>query len=205
MDFFAAEMVELLGCNSPISGAKDCWCLFTIIVYIWKHVGVCIYSLFPPGLAGLLGWSPSSPGGNWFIPENRTFYKFEDFWIDSFISLLDWLNFWAEVHLVQEEIDLSQKGLLQNRTFKIFWIDSLFLLDWLDFWAEVHLVQEEIDLSQKRICNHNFSHFCIFIVSFIPYWTAINIVLFVFLFFLGRYARFSWVFFLLAGTYRGKK
>ena len=41
--------------------------------------------------------------------------------------LLDWLNFWAEVHLVQEEIDLSQKGLLQNRTFKIFGlIDSLF-------------------------------------------------------------------------------
>ena len=40
---------------------------------------------------------------------------------------MDWLDFWAEVHLVQEEIDLSQKGLLQNRTFKIFGlIDSLF-------------------------------------------------------------------------------
>ena len=41
--------------------------------------------------------------------------------------LLDWLDFLAEVHLVQEEIDLSQKGLLQNRSFKICGlIDSLF-------------------------------------------------------------------------------
>ena len=34
--------------------------------------------------------------------------------------LLDWLNFWAEVRLVQEDIDLSQKGILQKKTFKIF-------------------------------------------------------------------------------------
>ena len=37
--------------------------------------------------------------------------------------LLDWLDFWAEVHLVQEEIDLFQK----TELLKIldFWIDSL--------------------------------------------------------------------------------
>ena len=38
--------------------------------------------------------------------------------------LLDWLNFWAEVHLVQEEIDLSQKT--EILTIRDFWIDSLF-------------------------------------------------------------------------------
>ena len=53
-----------------------------MIVYICKHVSVCVY------------------------------------------FLLDWLDFWAEVHLVQEEIDLSQK----TELLKIldFWIDSLF-------------------------------------------------------------------------------
>ena len=61
--------------------------------------------------------------------------------------LLDWLGFWAEVHLVQEEIDLFQK---QNfYKFEIFGLIVYFLLDWLNFWAEVHLVQEETDLSQK--------------------------------------------------------
>ena len=38
--------------------------------------------------------------------------------------LLDWLNFWAEVHLVQEEIDLSQKT--EILAIRDFCIDSLF-------------------------------------------------------------------------------
>ena len=117
--------------------------------------------------------------------------------------LLDWLNFWAEVYLVQEETDLSQK----TELLKIwdFWIDSLFppgvagLLGWSPSSPGGNW------FFPKRICNHNFSHFCIFIVSFIPYWTEINIVLFFFFFFGGDMLDFLGFFFFWQGPTLGKK
>ena len=80
-----------------------------------------------------------------------------------------------------------------------------FLLEWLDFWAEVHLVQEEIDFSQKGFATTIF-HISAYSL-FHSFHIELQLILyFLFLFFfLGRYARFSWGFFLLAGTYIGEK
>ena len=95
---------------------------------------------FAPEMVGLLGCnSPISGVNTIVIFFNITKKKF--YILDCLIVyfLLGWLDFWAEIHLVQEEIDLSQKG-LEKQNFYIFGLIVYFLLDWLDFWAEVHLV-----------------------------------------------------------------
>ena len=52
--YFAPEMVGLLGCNSPISGVNTIVIFFNITTKNILHFGL-FDSLFPPGLAGLLG------------------------------------------------------------------------------------------------------------------------------------------------------
>ena len=71
-----------------------------------------LYMYFALEMVGLLGCnSPISGVNTIVIFFNITTKKFHI--LDCLIVyfLLDWLDFWAEVHLVQEEIDLSQKGL----------------------------------------------------------------------------------------------
>ena len=57
------------------------------------------------------------------------------------LCLLDWLDFWAEVHLVQEvncECNtFHKKNNQENSQVLIF---SFCLLEWMECWAVFHLV-----------------------------------------------------------------
>ena len=79
--------------------------------------------------------------------------------------LLNWLDFWAEVHPVKEVNFFSKTGLVKKKFCGFF---IFFPLDWMDFWAEVHLVQEEKFLVPERTFKTELLYFTVSFAS----WTG---------------------------------